>query len=43
MTQIFSKVAGVIQAVLGAVGMASPETLGAQTGGSIFNLSGAQR
>jgi hypothetical protein len=42
MTQTFSKVAGVIQAILGVLGTASPETLGTQTGGSIFNLlSGA--
>jgi hypothetical protein len=45
MLQTFSKYAGVIQAVLGAAGTASPNlaaTLGAAGGGSIFNLiSGA--
>ena len=42
MTQTFTKIAGVIQAILGVIGTASPETIGAQTGGSIFNLlSGA--
>jgi hypothetical protein len=45
MLQTFSKYAGIIQAVLGAAGTASPNiaaTLGAAGGGSIFNLiSGA--
>ena len=45
MLQMFSKYAGIIQGVLGAVGTASPDigaTLGAAGGGSIFNLiSGA--
>ena len=45
MLQTFSKYAGVIQAILGAVGTASPDlasTLGAVGGNSIFNLiSGA--
>jgi hypothetical protein len=45
MLQMFSKYAGVIQGVLGAVGTASPSigaSLGTAQGGSIFNLiSGA--
>jgi hypothetical protein len=45
MLQTFSKYAGIVQAILGAVGTASPNvatTLGAGGGSSIFNLiSGA--
>ena len=45
MLQSFSKYAGIIQAILGAAGTASPDlaaTLGAAGGSSIFNLlSGA--